>query len=115
MVIEDILKKKFPAFQVFSLSIKALKDHLETTLQNQGIDVKTDEIKWVLTVPAIWSDSAKQFMREAAIAVRSSLSLTPHIKICIYKTVYVRPIVLGNFIEHACNLINKHDGFFFIL
>lgn len=71
MVMEDILKKKFPAFQVFSLSIKALKDHLETTLQNQGIDVKSDEIKWVLTVPAIWSDSAKQFMREAAIAVRS--------------------------------------------
>lgn len=71
MVIKDILKKKFPAFQVFSLSIKALKDHLETNLQNQGIDVKSDEIKWVLTVPAIWSDSAKQFMREAAIAVRS--------------------------------------------
>lgn len=68
MVIEDILKKKFSAFQVFSLSIKALKDHLETTLQKQGIDVKSDEIKWVLTVPAIWSDSAKQFMREAAIA-----------------------------------------------
>jgi len=29
-----------------------------------------DEIHWVLTVPAIWNDAAKQFMREAAEAVR---------------------------------------------
>lgn len=70
MMIEDNLKNKFPAIQVFSFSIKALKDHLETLLENQGIDVKSDEIKWVLTVPAIWPDSAKQFMREAAILVR---------------------------------------------
>lgn len=71
MMLEDILKNKFPAIQVFSLSIKALKDDLETTLEKQGIDVKSSDIKWVLTVPAIWSDSAKQFMREAAILVRS--------------------------------------------
>jgi hypothetical protein len=24
------------------------------------------DIRWVLTVPAIWNDGAKQFMREAA-------------------------------------------------
>lgn len=29
----------------------------------------SDDILWVLTVPAIWSDQAKQFMREAAIQV----------------------------------------------
>lgn len=68
MLIEDIAKKKFPAIQVFSLSIKALKDHFEKNMEKQG--KKTTEIKWVLTVPAIWSDSAKQFMREAAILVR---------------------------------------------
>ena len=28
-----------------------------------------DDVKWVLTVPAIWTDSAKHFMREAAIEV----------------------------------------------
>ena len=27
------------------------------------------DITWVLTVPAIWTDSAKQFMREAAVQV----------------------------------------------
>ena len=32
--------------------------------------LNADEIHWVLTVPAIWNDAAKQFMREAAEAVR---------------------------------------------
>jgi len=37
---------------------------------NKRIDViKPTEIGWVLTVPAIWSDAAKQFMREAAVQV----------------------------------------------
>ena len=27
------------------------------------------ETNWVITVPAIWSNGSKQFMREAAIAV----------------------------------------------
>ena len=34
---------------------------------------KADDIQWVLTVPAIWSPRAKQFMREAAYEV-STLS-----------------------------------------
>lgn len=29
----------------------------------------SNDILWVLTVPAIWSDQAKQFMRDAAIQV----------------------------------------------
>ena len=69
MMLKDILHNEFPAIQVFSLSIKALKDHLLDTLEKQGFTVKPGEIRWVLTVPAIWSDSAKQFMREAAIMV----------------------------------------------
>lgn len=30
-------------------------------------EVKEEEITWVLTVPAVFSDLAKQFMRQAAI------------------------------------------------
>ena len=26
-------------------------------------------VKWVITIPAIWNDKAKQFMREAALEV----------------------------------------------
>jgi len=32
----------------------------------RGTQVKERDISWVLTVPAIWSDGSKQFMREAA-------------------------------------------------
>lgn len=30
-----------------------------------------DAVRWVLTVPAIWKQPAKQFMREAAYLVRT--------------------------------------------
>lgn len=30
-----------------------------------------DEIRWVITVPAVWRQPAKQFMREAAYLVRN--------------------------------------------
>ncbi|XP_060589195.1 heat shock 70 kDa protein 12A-like [Ruditapes philippinarum] len=52
---------------VFSLAIKFLKQDLLEDCHKQLADVLTeDDIKWVLTVPAIWNDGAKQFMREAA-------------------------------------------------
>ena len=59
------------AIIVFSSSIKFLSDDLvvETKKPIGGALVKSD-VKWVLTVPAIWTDSAKHFMREAAIKVR---------------------------------------------
>ena len=31
---------------------------------------KASDIRWVLTVPAIWNDESKSFMREAAYRVR---------------------------------------------
>jgi hypothetical protein len=35
-------------------------------LMEKGYRVSPDDVKWIITVPAIWSDAAKQFMREAA-------------------------------------------------
>jgi hypothetical protein len=66
MALEDITGRALPAIDVFSLSIRALKEHLIEELVKQGTGLKVDEIQWVLTVPAIWSDSAKQFMRASA-------------------------------------------------
>ena len=56
---------------VFSLSIGYLADNMMKSVSN-GIagDVRKSDVDWVLTVPAIWSDAAKQFMREAAEQVR---------------------------------------------
>ncbi|VDI50927.1 Hypothetical predicted protein [Mytilus galloprovincialis] len=66
MFLEDILGKPVSAVDVFSLSIKALVDHFMNSVKKQGTGVKIQEIQWVLTIPAIWTDAAKQFMRECA-------------------------------------------------
>jgi len=58
---------------VFSRSIEALKTHLYQILGDRGIRVEPTDIKWVLTVPAIWDDAAKEFMREAAEQVYMSI------------------------------------------
>ena len=59
--------KSLSAMKVFSLSI----DYLADSLVKFGKDkiaglVTRDDVHWVLTVPAIWTDAAKQFMRKAA-------------------------------------------------
>ena len=35
----------------------------------ERIQVLSSEVRWVITVPAIWRQQAKQFMREAAYQV----------------------------------------------
>ncbi|XP_060566343.1 heat shock 70 kDa protein 12A-like [Ruditapes philippinarum] len=56
------------AMTVFTLSIEYLKDDLIDMSKTQVLDGNLTEkdIQWVLTVPAIWGDTSKQFMREAA-------------------------------------------------
>ena len=56
---------------VISECIKFLSGHLKREVPKKlGQDViRPCDINWVLTVPAIWSDAAKQFMREAAVEV----------------------------------------------
>jgi hypothetical protein len=57
MIIEDVSgKKPALAVEIFGLSIQALVNHLMDLLKSQGTGVKIDEIQWVLTIPAIWTD-----------------------------------------------------------
>ncbi|KAK3085775.1 hypothetical protein FSP39_008563 [Pinctada imbricata] len=65
--IKDESGKPLPAILVFSLSIKYLKDKFSEILEKQGLNIKEEEILWTLTVPAIWSESAKSFMRKAGV------------------------------------------------
>ena len=60
-------KKEMLALEVFGESIRYLKDHALRQLGMAG----DQDIQWVLTVPAIWDDSARQFMRLAAERVCS--------------------------------------------
>ncbi|KAK3610801.1 hypothetical protein CHS0354_002255 [Potamilus streckersoni] len=64
--IEDCQGKHVRASVVFMHSIRYLKEMAEKDLKDRGIRIIENEIRWILTVPAIWNDAAKQFMREAA-------------------------------------------------
>ncbi|XP_053392729.1 heat shock 70 kDa protein 12B-like [Mercenaria mercenaria] len=64
--VEDIMGKKMPALDIISHSIRFLKNHLWKTIQTRTTGVLETDILYVLTVPAIWDERAKQFMRRAA-------------------------------------------------
>ncbi|XP_052721737.1 uncharacterized protein LOC128192798 isoform X3 [Crassostrea angulata] len=66
MEIKDHLNNPMKALDVFSLSIRYLKDECIELFQKKRMTIPYDEILWILTVPAIWGESAKQFMRKAA-------------------------------------------------
>ncbi|XP_038145562.1 heat shock 70 kDa protein 12A-like [Cyprinodon tularosa] len=60
--------KEMTALKVFTEALRFLKeDALKTISSNvAGLQFLASDFNWVLTVPAIWDPSAKQFMREAA-------------------------------------------------
>lgn len=69
-----------PAIDIFKYAIKALKDHFEEAAKGRGVVFKLEEVLYVLTVPAIWSETAKEFMKKAALKV----SLLDAVAYCIY-------------------------------
>lgn len=69
--------KKWPALDVFAKCLEYLKKtatdvvnerHLRSEKDNPNTEVmyKPEQIQWVITIPAIWRISAKEFMRKAA-------------------------------------------------
>lgn len=64
----DINGRKLEAIKVFAHSIRFLKEHLMEEIKKSIVGATYADIEFVLTVPAIWGDKAKMFMREAAIA-----------------------------------------------
>jgi molecular chaperone DnaK (HSP70) len=64
----------FPAKTIFGHGISFLKNHALENFKRAGKNLEESEIQWVITVPAIWTDAAKQFMREAAQRVILLLS-----------------------------------------
>lgn len=54
------------AMKVFSASIKYLMEDMFAMCYQQHLRIGQENIRWVITVPALWNDKAKTFMREAA-------------------------------------------------
>jgi hypothetical protein len=75
MVLKDKTGKQCSAVEVFTLSIKDFVDRLKRILLK---GVRDDDILWVLTVPSVWTDSAKQLIRESAEKARFSNTYLHH-------------------------------------
>ncbi|KAL4224274.1 hypothetical protein ACF0H5_017728 [Mactra antiquata] len=68
MYVEDQLSQPLPLIDVMTLFIQELKRHcLQKINAQQQNPIDEKDILFVVTVPAIWTDAAKQFMRKAAI------------------------------------------------
>ena len=69
--------KKLRAIDVFAHALRFFRDHCLQELSDQSATrIANDDIRWVITVPAIWRQPAKQFMRQAAYKV--CWSCNPH-------------------------------------
>jgi hypothetical protein len=63
---------------VFAYALHYLKSHALMELSDQtGSNVAIEDVRWVVTVPAIWKQPAKQFMREAAYQVKDCSCYMP--------------------------------------
>lgn len=66
--LHDISGKTMLAVDVFAKVIGYLKQHLLNRVKDMDskLQMSPNDIQWVVTVPAIWDDKAKFFMRKAA-------------------------------------------------
>jgi len=64
----DETGKQMKALDVLTAAIKSMRQYLLDSLIQRGAKRKLadNEISWVITVPAIWNNAAKQIMRRAA-------------------------------------------------
>nr|DBA14760.1 TPA: hypothetical protein GDO54_004052 [Pyxicephalus adspersus] len=59
--------KKVKALEIFAYALQYFKEQALKELSDQaGCEMDHNEVRWVITVPAIWKQPAKQFMRQAA-------------------------------------------------
>ena len=79
--VESTYQKNGKVFPVTLPALKIFSDilqHLETTIERRlgevhGAQFTREDIEWVLTVPAMWTACARDFMRQAAREVSLGL------------------------------------------
>jgi hypothetical protein len=68
---KDVNGKELETMSLFGHCIRFLKNHILDQIKKTDREFTDADIQYVLTVPAIWGDKAKMFMREAAVNVSS--------------------------------------------
>lgn len=78
-------KHEVPLLDVMAASLRHFKDDmLEFLSSTAGIQITTKDISWVLTVPAVYDDFAKNFMRNASYKAGMIDSVgSGNLKICL--------------------------------
>ena len=68
--------RPYPALTVFAHALGFFYEHALQELSDQSATtIVNDDIRWIITVPAIWKAPAKQFMRLAAYQVIDSVEI----------------------------------------
>jgi len=97
--LRDATGKHMNALEVFSVVFEELKKKILKQInmsKSSSISVTSDHVGWMITIPAIWTDEARQFMREAATnagLTKTRLVLEPEAA-ALYAV--NRPLCLGN-------------------
>lgn len=66
--VKSIDNREMPLMTVIAESLKFIAHRALTKLEEQiGKGINLKKIRWVLTVPALWSEEHKLFMRKAAV------------------------------------------------
>lgn len=102
MLLYDVKGQSQPAVEVFSTAIKALIEHLWTdNIERNMRDIKMQDIKWVLTIPAIWNAKSKLFMRRCAemAGIQSE-------RLCIA----LEPEAAALYCQHKQRMIDEYAG-----
>jgi molecular chaperone DnaK (HSP70) len=83
--VRSIEGKEMPLMTVISESLRFISNRALSKLEEQiGKGVKKEKIRWVLTVPALWSEEHKLFMRKAAVeAGIIDQSNSPSLLLCL--------------------------------
>jgi hypothetical protein len=59
--------RELPLMRVISESLKYIAEKALEKLSEQVGKIVATKIRWVLTVPALWSEEHKHFMRRSAV------------------------------------------------
>lgn len=69
MKVSTIDGKQMSCLTVIAACIEHIKEKTLERIKDANEDFDENDIHWVLTVPAIWSEQARQFMIKAAAKV----------------------------------------------
>lgn len=76
--IEAANGKRFSGLKAISMTLRFFRDHaLQQLSQESATQIHNEDVLWIVTVPAIWNASAKQFMRMAAYQAELASSAKP--------------------------------------